>query len=287
MKRITIKTIKHYLVSASILMGVFLLSSCTDPLANVLFPDLNISIESPATVTAGNDIGASVSSTVNNIGTKITDGSVIQIDFVLSTDMIIPPGFSTVSETFRDDALLVGGRDQILTQIAAGSSSTAAANSMIIASDTPAGNYFLCARADSGNTISESNENNNTACNPIEVIAAQSTVAITSPESDTGINDAEFDYDGYDESKGKWYKDVTLKGEATDAEDGDLTGDSLRWETSRTDTQDKALGTGNSLAVRLYSNSCFGSEHIITLFATDSDGNTISTTRKINIWTLC
>ena len=38
------------------------------------------------------------------------------------------------------------------------------------------------------------------------------TVKITSPAEDTDVNDSEFAYDGYDEAKKLWYKDVTLTG---------------------------------------------------------------------------
>jgi hypothetical protein len=40
--------------------------------------------------------------------------------------------------------------------------------------------------------------------------------------------------------------------------------------------------------VRLYGDSCFGTEHVITLEATDSDGNRVSVgSRRIVIWTVC
>ncbi|MCA9836928.1 MAG: S8 family serine peptidase [Trueperaceae bacterium] len=114
-----------------------------------------------------------------------------------------------------------------------------------------------------------------------------SSVAITSPVADIGINDPNFAYDGYDSTKAMWYKDVTLTGNAQDPDDGSLTGSALSWSTDRSDLQTALLGTGSSLTVRLYSDDCFGSTHVITLRATDSDGNSIITTRIIRIWTLC
>ena len=283
-----LSTFKASFILFIVLITTLLLSSCTTTPPKA---DLKIAITSPSLALAGDDIGSQVSGLISNIGDEMTDGSVMQIDFVLSTDLIMPEGFAVVSTTFQEDALLVGGRDQLLTQIAAGSSSPLASSNLVIAPDTPAGDYFLCARVDSGDSIDESNENNNVACNAIEVTkpieVIESSVSIISPENDIETNNQAFIYDGYDSSKGMWYKDVTLKGAANDSEDGALSGSALVWQTNKENLQDKTLGTGNTLTTRLYSNECFGIEHVITLSATDSDGNTISTERKIRIWTLC
>ena len=110
---------------------------------------------------------------------------------------------------------------------------------------------------------------------------------ITQPATDSGTNDNEFMYDGYDETKGMWYKDVQLEGLGTDAEDGNLTASSLVWTTDQTELQAAELGTGQNLTARLYSNECFGTSHMISLTVTDSDGNNQTETRRITIWTLC
>lgn len=48
------------------------------------------------------------------------------------------------------------------------------------------------------------------------------------------------------------------------------------------------LGTGENPTVRLYSDDCFGTKHIIVLEASDTDGQTTaSETRRLFIWTLC
>lgn len=57
---------------------------------------------------------------------------------------------------------------------------------------------------------------------------------------------------------------VLLRGFGHDKEDGSLLGSGLRWISS----QDGILGTGSSVPARLSSGS-----HLITLAATDSDGN--------------
>lgn len=70
---------------------------------------------------------------------------------------------------------------------------------------------------------------------------------------------------------------VTLEGQATDPEDGTLSGSSLTWYSD----YDGLLGTGNSIQVILSEPETGGSEyrnHKIILNATDSNGNTITKT---------
>ena len=69
-------------------------------------------------------------------------------------------------------------------------------------------------------------------------------------------------------------KPVYLTGAAYDPDDGSLTGTSLAWN----DNVEGALGTGSPLAVTLKPGP-----HTITLTATDSDGNAISTTTRITV----
>lgn len=113
------------------------------------------------------------------------------------------------------------------------------------------------------------------------------TATVTQPASDTGTSDVAWTYDGYDEGRGQYYKDVTLMGSADDVEDGALSGAALRWTTDRDDLQDVDLGTGSSVSVRLYSDACTGTWHEITLTATDAGGKTGTDVRRIHIWTLC
>ena len=111
---------------------------------------------------------------------------------------------------------------------------------------------------------------------------------IVEPAADSGINDAEYAYDDYDSELELWYKDIELVGTGVDMEEGMLTGAALQWKTNQTDVQDQALGTGENPTVRLYSDDCFGTTHIITLEVTDGDGaSTTSEPRTLTIWTLC
>lgn len=145
-----------------------------------------------------------------------------------------------------------------------------------------AGSYTITVEATDSGGLSDSDS---VTVNIVECTNEAPVVRITEPASDTGVNDTEYVYDGNEE--GLWYTDVSLAGTASDLEDGNLTGASLVWRTNQTSLQDALLGTGTSLVARLYSDSCFGVWHEITLTATDSDGNERSVTRRIFIWTLC
>ena len=111
---------------------------------------------------------------------------------------------------------------------------------------------------------------------------------IVGPVGDSGIDNPDYVYDGFDDGLGLWYTDVTVEGLGVDDEDGTLTGAALVWKTNQSSLQSEVLGTGANLTVRLYSDECFGTEHIIRLEVTDSGGlTTMSPPRTLFIWTLC
>jgi hypothetical protein len=78
---------------------------------------------------------------------------------------------------------------------------------------------------------------------------------------------------------------VTLTGEASDQEDGTLSGASLQWSSSR----DGVLGTGNSITVTpsfipSSTPGCAGgAQHTITLKATDSDNHVVTVSIILNV----
>jgi hypothetical protein len=89
-------------------------------------------------------------------------------DSVLSTDEVVPKDFATYSPNYFEDVLLRGGRGSNLTDLAPGESKIVL-NGAGIPSDTPAGNYFICAQIDPGAKVAESDEENNVSCMPIEI----------------------------------------------------------------------------------------------------------------------
>lgn len=145
------------------------------------------------------------------------------------------------------------------------------------------GIYTITATATDENGATDSST---TKVNVIECSNDPPTVNITTPATDSGINDNEYVIDGYDSTRGQWYTQVTLQGNGTDTEDGTLSGSSLVWKTNRSDLQTEILGTGNSISVRLYSNSSGGTNHEVSLTVTDSDGNSRTLIRRINLWDL-
>lgn len=105
-------------------------------------------------------------------------------------------------------------------------------------------------------------------------------VNITAPTNGAFYNvDAE-DGNGY-------YKQVTLTGNASDPEDGTLTGTSLVWTTRIDGGAAEVLGTGTSLSVRLYAPNCFGNSHQITLTAIDSATNESTASVTVTTSLLC
>ena len=90
------------------------------------------------------------------------------IDVVLSSDREVPAEPAIYSPNYSEDVMIRGGRISRtvdLPRLAAKNYSL----TIEIPADTPAGNYFLCARIDPFNKVMESIEANNTACTPFNV----------------------------------------------------------------------------------------------------------------------
>ena len=103
-----------------------------------------------------------VADTVSNIGTA--KASTFIVGYHLSTDMTYGNGDDIASASTRK-----------VISLNAGASSSWPGTSVVIPKDTPAGVYHLCAKADDGNVIDESNEYNNWMC---------TTQTITVPKPD-------------------------------------------------------------------------------------------------------
>ena len=96
-----------------------------------------------------------VSSTVENQG-ALSAGH-FTIAYHLSINAVYGDGDDVVIQTTRS-----------VSSLAAGAPSTAT-TSLTIPSTTPAGIYYVCAKADSGNTVIETDETNNTRCSTSQV----------------------------------------------------------------------------------------------------------------------
>jgi hypothetical protein len=117
-------------------------------------------------------------------------------------------------------------------------------------------------------------------------------VNITNPSGDLSVIDTATDANG-------GYLEITLTGNAS-VSGTPITGADLVWTTDRADLQpggptsgSQQLGTGASVAVRLYSDFCANSSgansgrHIVTLRATSAAGVSRFVTRRIIVQQLC
>jgi hypothetical protein len=99
------------------------------------------------------------------------------VDIFLSSDRTEPSTWAVYNATWREDVLLRSGRVSRTESVAPGGSYRYGAATgyeigpFTLPTGIPPGDYFLCAGADMGRRIAESNERNNAACNPIRIIA--------------------------------------------------------------------------------------------------------------------
>lgn len=136
-------------------------------------PDLQVDITAPERARRGAEIGARVNVTARNTGRGVARGSRdggYMIDVFLSSDRVGPRGYARYSENYSEDVLLRGGRISNTDDLGSGASRAyPTPTSAVIPRDTPRGNYFICAKIDSGEQVAEGNENNNVSCAPIRV----------------------------------------------------------------------------------------------------------------------
>jgi hypothetical protein len=130
-------------------------------------PDLTGAITCPTRALPGEELGDRVEVVLNNSGPVSAEN--FSVDLVLSSDTTIPVELATYSPIFSEDVLLQNGREQV-ESIAGGSSldlSFAPDGNRIPC--VPAGDYYLGLVVDSGKTVVEANEGNNTALCPIQI----------------------------------------------------------------------------------------------------------------------
>ncbi len=120
------------------------------------------------TVKAGDELKDTFQVIMKNAGTA--DAANIGVDIVLSSDIHIPLKTAVVSVNWKEDALLVGGRE-FESGLAAGAVVNVKLNgSNTIPADTPSGKYYLGVFVDSTFKNDETNERDNVALCPIRVV---------------------------------------------------------------------------------------------------------------------
>ncbi len=117
-----------------------------------------------------------ITSSLSTMTTTVTPGNGFNISNTAANQGTASAGSFTVAFSLSKD-VVYGGTDDIaftatraVTSLAAGANS-AASTTLTVPSTTPLGNYYVCAKADSGGTVSESDELNNGRCttSPIQV----------------------------------------------------------------------------------------------------------------------
>ncbi len=135
-------------------------------------------------------------------------------------------------------------------------------------------------RFEGSDGIATDSEQVSITINPNPADLPPSVVNITSP-----VQSASY-YADQEDGRG-WFYQLALTGNASDPEDGALTGSSLTWTTRIDGGAPETLGTGTSRSARLYAPECFSNTHVITLTAEDSAGNETSASVTIDINQFC
>jgi hypothetical protein len=111
-------------------------------------------------------------SSITTTATIGTAGRLISLNLSVKNQGDAPAGSSVESFYFSTNAVYGNKNDFVSTTTKEFSSLNPGATSsgpisVLIPENTPAGSYYLCAKADSKNTVAESNEDNNTDCTSI------------------------------------------------------------------------------------------------------------------------
>nr|MDJ0517344.1 CARDB domain-containing protein [Trichodesmium sp. MO_231.B1] len=138
-------------------------------------PDLQVTISIPDSTTPGTELSPIEVTVKNNgdataFGTDSAGSEGYMVDLILSSDTEVPDGFAIFSPNYNEDVLLQGGRISNTPDLAPGEE-WVITDSGGIPADTPVGDYYLAAQVDPGKKITESDETNNVAFEPIQIEA--------------------------------------------------------------------------------------------------------------------
>jgi len=121
--------------------------------------DLRISIKCPGRAIAGQNLKETIKVVVKNAGK--TAASNFSVDLIISKNASAPMKFAVYSASFKEDALLLGGRE-FIKYLGPGKTIVVKLNgNNRIPVNTPTGSYFIGAIVDPGNSVPEFNEKNN------------------------------------------------------------------------------------------------------------------------------
>lgn len=154
-------------VNLMIVFGLSLLPALTWAQA-----DLAIELEAPDNANAGEDIGASLTLNVINLGDRMAQGTRssengYMVDIFI-TRKTMPTGYARYDEHYFDGVLLRGGRVSNTDDLAP-RQRTHYRTSAILPADIPPDRYQLCARIDPADKVPEAREDNNTRCQGLAI----------------------------------------------------------------------------------------------------------------------
>jgi hypothetical protein len=145
------------------------------------------SFKTPASAKAGEDISKKIKLSIENRGSGSAPGTQSSrtkgytVYLVLSRDQSVPVNVAASAGKFKEDLLLKDGSAVKTQALEPGGQFRFPTAKIVIPNDTPAGNYYLCARIDPWNRVKETDEKNNLSCRSIRITGAPN-VALT--ESD-------------------------------------------------------------------------------------------------------
>ncbi len=144
---------------------------CTSSPIAVTYPDLVMTDVTPAAATVNQGDTLEVSNTVKNQGLMPSASSSVQ--FRLSLNMVFGDA---------DDVLLSATR--LVPTLDPGESDTRTTR-ITVPATTPPNTYYLCAKADSGSTVQEIEENNNVLCSPTLVSVPKPDLVVSAVSTKT------------------------------------------------------------------------------------------------------
>lgn len=187
-----------------LIVVVLIAGSWTGPasFASDALPDLVVDISGPTSAKAGERIGDLITVTVDNLGSVTAPGTTpdgarpnplgYTMEIVLSSDEQVPKGPSAYQSKFREDVQLSGGSLSITPDVeprfmlTLWGASTNHAGDLEIPSDTPSGDYFVCAVVDPRRTVDEEDESNNVDCEPLTVEGVEPGESTSTPKENDG-----------------------------------------------------------------------------------------------------
>lgn len=157
-----------------------------DPGIIHLSPDLKVVLTGPDAIFQGDSLHTLATVTVMNAGSASAPGNRpdqlgYEIAFVLSKSGEIPVAYGAESTSYKDGAVLPGGRITTTVDLGAGEFVEYAVKGSI-PSNTPPGLYCLGAVVDPAGRVSELSEANNTACHKVRVLSLDITLPLPDPE---------------------------------------------------------------------------------------------------------